>query len=71
MATGFASRDRALQDVLRTIYLRLRRLENPKSIHLAGTGGAIGGKGFRLAVDAAGNLVAISDNGTSTTIALQ
>lgn len=71
MATGLTSRDRSLETVLRAIYLRLRRLESPKTIHLGGAGGTVGGKGFTLSLDSNGNLVATSDSGTATTIALQ
>lgn len=71
MAIGTRAREREVESVLRQLLNRIRRLERPTSIHLGGIGGGIGGQGFTLTVNQAGDLVAISDSGTTTIIANQ
>lgn len=71
MASGINSRDRTLPEVLRSLLDRVRRLERPVSIHLGGIGGAVGPVGgYTISVDSAGQLIATSDGGTTTIIAL-
>lgn len=66
MARGIQNRDFTLDTVLKGIYERLRRLERPSKIHLGGAG-----NGFSITTDVDGNLVAVSDSGTRTIIAVQ
>lgn len=69
MANGINARDKTLGDVLKTIFDRLRRLEQPTSIHIGGIGGSIGAiTGYTISVNDAGQLVSTSDGGTVTVI---
>lgn len=71
MAAGFNSRDRDFGEILQSILNRLSRLEKPISTHVGPIGGAIGATpGYTISVNAAGQLIATSDNGTITVIAL-
>lgn len=69
MALGSNFRDRDLNQLLQSILDRIRRLERPVTIRLGGIGGQINGNGFTLGLDVDGNLVATSDNGTTTILA--
>lgn len=70
MVAGIRARDNSLEQVLRSLYDRIRRLERPVTLRLGGVGGVIGGKGWNIGLDPAnGNLIAISDDGTTTTLA--
>lgn len=69
MANGINSRDKTLGDVLKTVFDRLRRLEQPTSIHIGGIGGAIGAiTGYTISVNDTGQLISTSDGGTVTII---
>jgi hypothetical protein len=71
MAAGFNARDRDLGDILQSILNRLTKVEKPISIHVGPIGGAIGTTpGYTLSVNAAGQLIATSDNGTVSIVAL-
>lgn len=71
MAAGFNRRDRDLGDILQSIMNRLTKVEKPITIHIGPLGGAIGTTpGYTLSVNAAGQLIATSDNGLATVIAL-
>lgn len=70
MARGEADRDRSLQAVLRNIYYRIAKLERPVTLRLGGIGGAIGGQGYTISVNTSGQLIATSDSGTVTILAL-
>lgn len=74
MAGGINTRDRSLDRILRAVYDRIRRLERPISIHLGPIGGTVGNPtsaGFTISVDSSNRLVATSDSGTITILALQ
>lgn len=67
---GIGTRDRTLDQILRSIFDRLARVEHPRSVHLGPI--AIDGSapGFTLSVNPAGQLVATSDDGNPTILAL-
>lgn len=71
MATGILSRDRALGDLLQSIINRIAKLEQPKVIHVGPIGGVVSPlvPGYTLSINAAGQLIATSDNGTVTLLA--
>lgn len=66
MTNAANRRETTFDGLLRSIFERLRRLERPSTIHLGGAG-----NGWTLSSDVNGNLVATSDTGTATTIALK
>lgn len=70
MANGVNARNLSTTEVFRQLFKRLERLERPNSIHIGGVGGALGGQGYTLSVNAAGQLTATSDSGTVTILAL-
>src|SRR5690348_14189454 len=71
MANGINARNlRTELHIIAILIDRIKRLERPNSIHIGGVGGAIGGVGYTLSVDASGQLVATSDAGTVTVLAL-
>lgn len=70
MAAGFNARDRSLNQVLRSIFDRLARVEHPRSVHYGPINIDGSAPGFTISVNPAGNLIATSDNGTVTILAL-
>lgn len=72
MAAGINSRDRNLANVLQSILDAIEKLKRPRSMHIGGIGGVIGANmGYTISVDdGTGKLIATSDAGTVTVIAL-
>lgn len=70
MAAGYNARSRSLDQILRAILDRLARVEHPRSVHYGPI--AIDGSapGFTISVNPAGQLVATSDAGNPTILAL-
>lgn len=73
MAVGrlVQTRDKSDASVIRVLLDRIIRLERRNTLRVGGIGGAIGGNGFTLTIDVNGNLVAVSDSGTTTILAPQ
>ncbi len=72
MATGFNQRDRDLISALNSLLDRIQKLENPQSFHIGPIGGNLStSQGYMISVDVAtGKLIATSDAGTVTVLAL-
>lgn len=70
MASGINSRDTTLPQVLRSIFDRLARVERPATLHIGPISISGSTPGFTLSVNSDGNLVATSDAGTVTIVAL-
>ncbi len=70
MANGIGSKPKTVSEILTSLLDRVRRLERPTSIRIGGIGGAIGGVGYTISINDIGQMIATSDNGTITVIAL-
>lgn len=70
MAAGYNARGRTLDQILRSIFDRLARVEHPRSVHYGPISIDGSAPGFTISVNPAGQLVATSDKGNETILAL-
>jgi hypothetical protein len=72
VAVGINARGTDLVAILRELLDRVSALEQPVSIRIGSVGGTLpgAGMGYTLSVNAANELIATSDSGTVTVVAL-